>query len=180
MTDRQPIPFIGVRIHRNQTPTGRRTSTPARRAAQYYAYGRDLALEREGKQRGLWYGPDGQIQSHQEVLSWARQEALSRRYTFEALLSVQQGALTAADFCQAMQQGEAIPDWRLLMHRDTGYRHAHVLFFRDKRLDKGRFLAWQQQVREALLQLEKQQLAEQQLQHEAGAGKARGLAVEMA
>ena len=78
---------------------------------------------------------------------------------------------------RAMQQGEAIADWRLLVHRDTAYRHAHVLFFRDRRLEKGEFLAWQHQVREALLQLEKQHTAEQQLQYEADTGKARGLEV---
>jgi hypothetical protein len=180
MTSRQPIPFIGVRVHRNRTPSGRRTVTPARRAAHYYAYGRELAFERDGKQRGSWYGPDGKVRGHQEVLDWARQEALDHRYTFEAVLSVQQGSPAAADFCQAMRRGEVIRDWRLLVHRDTEYRHAHVLFFRDERLEKEQFLAWQQQVREALLQLDRQQGAEQGLQGEAGAGKERGLAVELA
>lgn len=178
MSKGQPIPFIGVRVHRNRTPAGRRISTPARRAAHYYAYGRDAALEREGRQRGQWYGPDGRRHSHEEVLAWARREALGHRYTFEALLSVQQGRLTAEAFTRAMQQGETVSDWRLLMHRDTAYRHAHVLFFRDRRLEKGEFQAWQEQVREALLQLEKQHTAEQQLAYEAAAGKARGLEVE--
>jgi hypothetical protein len=73
-----------------------------------------------------------------------------------------------------MQQGEAISDWRLLVHRDTAYRHAHVLFFRDRRLEKGEFLAWQEQVREALLQLEKEHTVEQQLQYEVAAGKRAG------
>jgi len=63
-------------------------------------------------------------------------------------------------------------------HRDTGYRHAHVLFFGDRRLDKAQFLEWQQQVREALLRLEKQHAAQQQLQQEAGAGKAQGMEVK--
>jgi hypothetical protein len=178
MSERQPIPFIGVRIHRNRTPGGRRTSTPARRAAHYYAYGRDAAVESKSRQRGTWYGPDGQRHSHEQVLAWARREALGHRYTFEALLSVQQGRLTAEAFTSAMHKGEAISDWRLLVHRDTGYRHAHVLFFRDRRLEKGEFLAWQQQVREALLQLEKQHTTEQQLHYEAASGKVRGLEVE--
>jgi hypothetical protein len=178
MTNGHPIPFIGVRIHHNRTPFGRRSSTPARRAAHYYAYGRGAALESGSRQRGIWYGPDGQSHSHEQVLAWARREALGHRYTFEALLSVQQGRLTAEAFTSAMQQGEAITDWRLLVHRDTDYRHAHVLFFRDHRLEKGEFLAWQEQVREALLQLEKEHTVEQQLQYEAAAGKARGLEVE--
>lgn len=177
MRSSRPIPFIGVRVHRNRTPSGRRSSTPARRAARYVAYGRDLAAEATSKQRGLWHGPDGKARSHEEVLAWVRQEALGHRYTFEALLSVQRGALSAADFCEAMQQGEAVHDWRLMVHRDTGYRHAHVLFFGDRRLDKAQFLEWQQQVREALLRLEKQHAAQQQLQQEAGAGKAQGMEV---
>ena len=179
MSERHPIPFIGVRMHKNRTPSGRRTSTPARRAARYYAYGHGAALEKEGKQRGLWYAPDGDTRSHDEVLAWARQEALSHRFTFEALLSVQQGALRPADFCAAMKQGAAIRDYRLMVHADTDYRHAHVLFFRDKRLNKTQFLAWQKQVREVLIQLEKQQMTEQQLQYEAVARKARGLEVEI-
>ena len=179
MTNKQSLPFIGVRIHRNRTASGRRSSTPARRAARYMAYGRDLAAETKGKQRGLWYGPEGKVHDHQEILAWARQEAFGHRYTFEAVLSMQQAKLAAADFCRAMEQGESIQDWRLMLHRDTAHRHAHVLFFRDKRLEKAQFLAWQQKVREALLQSEKQQAAEQHIQHEMGAAKARGLEVEL-
>lgn len=153
-----PQPFIGVRMHENRTPTGRRTSTPAKHAALYFAFGRDKKAELEGKQRGEWLGPDGRIQSHDKVMAWARQEALSHRYTFEAILSVPQGELPPDAFCRAMQQGSAISDWRLMAHRDTKHRHAHVLFFRDKRLDKETFLSWQTAVRAELARLEQQQI----------------------
>lgn len=43
--------------------TGRRTSTPAKRAALYYAFGRDQSRDSEAqqaeRQRGEWLGPDG-------------------------------------------------------------------------------------------------------------------------
>jgi hypothetical protein len=39
LPNQKPIPFINVRTQENRTPTGRRTSTPAKRAAIYYAYG---------------------------------------------------------------------------------------------------------------------------------------------
>jgi hypothetical protein len=164
MADEHPIPFIGVRQHENRTPTGRRTSTPAKRAALYFAYGRDHSVhdrqaQQEEKQRGQWLGPDGRAHTHEAVIAWAREAALNHRYTFEALLSVQQGELTPEQFCQAMGQSREIGDWRLVSHQDTDYRHAHVLFFRDKRLDKTTFLAWQTAVRQELARLEQQQLA---------------------
>lgn len=159
MPDRLPIPFVGVRRHENRTPTGRRTSAPARRAALYFAYGRDKEAQVEGRQRGEWLGPDGRSHSHETVLAWTKQEALRHRYTFEAILSTPYGELTAAAFCRAMQQGREIGDWRLMMHCDTAYRHAHVLFFRDQRLDKETLLAWQAEVRAELVRLAQQPAA---------------------
>lgn len=158
MTDDSPIPFIGVRLRENRTLAGRRTSAPARRAALYFAYGRDRQARQEEKQRGEWLGPDGRSHTHEAVMAWAKEAALNHRYTFEALLSVQQGELTPEQFCQAMSQSGEIRDWRLVSHQDTAYRHAHVLFFRDKRLDKTTFLAWQTAVRQELTRLEQQQL----------------------
>ena len=141
MADEHPIPFIGLRLHENRTPTGRRTSTPAKRATLYFAYGRERQNQLEEKQRGQWLGPDGRSHSHAAVTAWAKEAALNHRYTFEALLSVQQGELTPAQFCQAMGQGGEIGEGRLVSHQDTDYRHAHVLFFRDRRLDKQQLAA---------------------------------------
>lgn len=165
----RPIPFIGVRVHGNRTAVGRRSSTAARRAARYFAYGRERrlgqAMDREA-QRGEWYGPDGKKRSHEEVMGWIRKEALQHKYTFETILSVQEGALTAADFTGAMRQGGEVESWRLMVHEDTDYRHAHVLFFGDKRLAKEAFLNWQQRVREELSRLEERQLDGQAWQQE--------------
>ncbi|GJM42743.1 MAG: hypothetical protein DHS20C20_30250 [Ardenticatenaceae bacterium] len=150
------LPFIGVRIHKNRTPTGRRTSTPAKRAATYFAYGRDKQAALDGNQRGDWLGPDGRLQSHDKVMDWAKQEALNHRYTFEAILSVPLGQLTPEQFRLAMQAGRAIADWRLMAHQDTQHSHAHILFFQNKRLDKETFLSWQTDVRAELVRQEQQ------------------------
>ena len=90
-------------------------------------------------------------------MAWVKQEALQHRYTCHAIFSLRDGALTPQQFCQAMQQGGDIQDWRLMAHSDTAHSHAHILFFRDKRLHKQRYLAWQTAVREALSKMEKQQ-----------------------
>lgn len=158
-TEPAPIPFIGVRTHRNRTPAGRRTATPARRAARYLAFGSERQAGQTAEPRGQWLGPDGRVRSHEAVLAWAREGALRHRYTFQAVLSVQQGALEPEEFAQAMEKGGLISDWRLMVHRDTDYRHAHVLFFRDHRFQKETFLGWQEQVREELARLEEQQLS---------------------
>jgi len=160
MNRKPTVPFIGVRLHENRTPTGRRTSTPAKRAALYAAYGSGRTPEGKearltGSQRGEWLSPDGREQTHDEVMAWLREESLRNRYTFEALLSVRDGDLTSEAFCKAMGQGEAIPDWRLMMHNDTNNRHAHVLFFGAKRMEKKAFLAWQGEVRAELVAQEK-------------------------
>ena len=157
------LPFIGVRMHKNRTQTGRRTGTPAKHAATYFAFGKEQNNRQQThqteKQRGEWLGPDGRLYTHQAVLDWAKEMAMSHHYTFEALLSVQHGDLTPAQFCQAMGQSEVFTDWRLICHQDTDHRHAHILFFHDRRLDKPTFLAWQTAVRQELSLLEQKQLS---------------------
>ena len=160
MSRKTTIPFIGVRLHENRTPTGRRTSTPAKRTALYFAYGSERTPQGKearltGSQRGEWLSPDGRVQPHDEVMAWLRAESFRNRYTFEALLSVRDGDLTSEAFCKAMGQGEIVSDWRLMLHSDTNNRHAHVLFFRDERMDKKAFLAWQAGVRTELVAQEK-------------------------
>ena len=160
MNRKSTVPFIGVRLHENRTPTGRRTSTPAKRVALYFAYGSGRSPQGKearltGVQRGEWLSPDGREQTHDEVMTWLREESLRNQYTFEALLSVRNGDLTSEAFCKAMGQREIVNDWRLVMHNDTNNRHAHVLFFGDKRMEKKAFLAWQAEVRAELVAQEK-------------------------
>lgn len=158
----QPIhPFINVRTQENRTPTGRRTSRPARRAALYYAYGseRDQGAQEAplaGRLRGQWLGPDGRVQPHEAVMTWVQAQAMTHRYTFQAVLSVPSGVLTGAEFSQALRQGGQAEEWRLMAHEDTRHRHAHVLWFGDKRMNKQAFLSWQTAVRAELVRLEQQ------------------------
>lgn len=154
--NKQPIPFINVRTQENRTPTSRRTSTPAKRAALYYAFGRDKEAQLEGRQRGEWLGLDGRINTQEEVMTWVKANAMAHRYTFQGVLSVPEGELTAAEFSQAMQKGGQTEDWRLIAHEDTKHRHAHVLWFGDKHMNKQAFLSWQTDVRAELVRLEQQ------------------------
>ncbi|MCZ7673830.1 MAG: hypothetical protein M5U34_45275 [Chloroflexi bacterium] len=125
--NKQPIPFINVRTQENRTPTGRRTSTPAKRAALYYAYGNqrnvgDKEAQLEGRQRGEWLGPDGRIHTQEEVMAWVKAKAMEHRYTFQGILSVPEGELTAAEFGQAMQRAtrQKIGGSSPMMTRRTG------------------------------------------------------------
>jgi hypothetical protein len=150
----KPLPFVRMTYTPNRTPTGRRTATPAKRAAHYFAFANDREAAQGAEQRGRWYGPDGQTHDHEAVLAWVAARARDHAYTFQALLSVPEGRLRAEDFSRAMQEGKTIDDWRLLTHDDTAYSHAHVLFFRNSRLDKEVFADWHDRVRRELAALE--------------------------
>lgn len=153
---KQPPPFVRIQLHKNRTPTGRRTATPARHATRYIAYGQDREAREAGRQRGIWLGPEGRAHSHEAVLAWAREGAMGHRYTGHIILSTKGGRLTPAHFCRAMAASEEIESWRLMAHDDTAYRHAHVLFFRDKRIPKARYLAWHKEVQMTLARLEQE------------------------
>jgi hypothetical protein len=137
--------------HINRSPSGRHSARPARRWATYFAFGRDREAIAEGRQRGEWHGPLGQQHTHEAVLAWAESNARTFRYTWQALLSVPEGRLDAPAFTQALQAAGEISDWRLVVHDDTGYSHAHVLFFRDKRMEKEQFTRWHDRVRAELV-----------------------------
>jgi hypothetical protein len=151
---KSPLPFVRLNYTPNRTPTGKRTATPARRAARYFAFGNDLEARHGAEQRGRWVGPNGKTHDHEAVLAWIAAQAREHAYTFQALLSVPEGRLRAEDFSRAMQEGKTIDDWRLLSHDDTAYSHAHVLFFRNSRLDKESFADWRERVRRELAALE--------------------------
>ena len=163
---RSTLPFIHVRTQGNRTPTGPRSSTAARRAVHYYAYGREVSQQQaqtHGRLRGQWLGSDGRVQTHAEVLAWVQQEALRHRYTFQGLLSVPEAELAATAFGRALQAAGQPAEWCLMAHHDTRHAHAHVLWFGDRRPDKAAFLAWQRAVRAELQRL----LAEQAQGHAA-------------
>jgi hypothetical protein len=151
---KRPLPFVRLAYELNRTPTGKRTATPVKKAARYFAYANDREAERRGEQRSHWYGPDGSKHEHEAVLAWATAGAKAHRYTFQALLSLPEGRLSAEDFTRAMREGKYIDDFRLMSHDDTKYSHAHVLFFGDSRLEKVQFSDWYERIRQSLAALE--------------------------
>jgi len=159
MAKASPHPVVRMQHTRNRTPTGKRTATPARKAAIYFAFGRD-ANRADGKQRGEWLGPGGERHKHEDVLAWAQQQARQHEHTFQALLSVPQARLTGEDYAHALAAAKQIEEWRMVVHNDTNYSHAHVLFFRDRRLPRSQFDRWQAQVQQNLVALEAKRLAE--------------------
>lgn len=150
MSESSALPFVGVHYAKNRTPTGRRTGTLARRAANYIAYGRLPNQIHSEQQRGRWIDENGRLQPHKSVLAWSRQEAMTHDYTFTAVLSTPKEDLNAEAFGTAMIEGGKFGGWRLMVHQDTAHRHAHVLFFRDRLFKKSEFLRWQQGVQTEL------------------------------
>ena len=151
-------PVVRLQHKHNRTPTGKRTATPARKAVAYFAFGRDV--NQVGKQRGQWIGSGGNQHEHKDVLHWAHQQARQHEHTFQALLSVPQARLSGAEYAKALDKAGQIETWRMVVHNDTAYSHAHVLFFRDQRMSRTQFEQWQAQVQQELALLEEKRLAE--------------------
>lgn len=171
MTSKQrALPMIRVTATENRTPTGRRSAVSARKATAYFAFGNERKDRQSEEQRGEWYGPDGATHEHETVVTWAAEQAKAHRYTFQALLSVPEGRLRPLDYCRALAAGgsEQIDEWRMVAHDDTDYSHAHVLFFRDQRIQKDQYLEWRARVQEELAALEQKQLDGQLLDHGVG------------
>lgn len=166
MSNPFPKPVVRIMAVRNRTKTGKRSSRAARRAAHYFAFGQNIRqqiLANQPQQRGQWLGPNGKLYCHEEALIWAKQNAKANEYTFQALLSVPQGRLTSQDYGAALEEAGLLPDWRLVMHADTRYSHAHILFFQDKRIAKEQYLRWQEAVQQALSAREQQRLGERDI-----------------
>lgn len=165
MAKADPLPVVRLNHTRNRTPTGKRTVTPARKAAVYFAFGQQ-PKQAAGKQRGEWLGPGSERHKHEDVLAWAQSQARQHEHTFQALLSVPQARLSGGDYARALEAAGQIKTWRMVVHNDTRYSHAHVLFFRDQRLPRAQFAQWQAQVQQALVILEEKRLAEPEPQME--------------
>ncbi|MCP5085431.1 MAG: hypothetical protein GY952_01290 [Rhodobacteraceae bacterium] len=114
MAKTSPHPLVRMQHTRNRTPTGKRTATPARKTANYFAFGRD-ANQADGKQRGEWLGPGGEQHKHEDVLTWAQDQARQHEHTFQALLSVPQARLTGADYARALESTKQIEAWRIFL-----------------------------------------------------------------
>lgn len=157
-------PFLGVRLLLNRTPTGRRSAVAVRQAAHYVAYGQRGKVAETAQLRGEWVGEDGQRYSHEAVLAWGKAGAWEHRHTVHAVLSVPRVRLSADDYRLALAADEDVSrTYRLMVHEDTRYSHAHALFFWDKRMEKEQFLQWQAEVKAVLAERETAQIAAQEL-----------------
>jgi hypothetical protein len=155
--------FVGVQLQTNRTPTGRPSIVAVRQAAHYVAYGQRWP-HKGVELRGEWVGDDGQRYSHEAVLAWGQDEARAHRHTVHAVLSVPRVRLAADDYRLALAADETISaPYRLMVHEDTRYSHAHALFFWDKRMEKEQFLQWQAEVKAVLAERETAQIAAQEL-----------------
>lgn len=172
MSRARNLPVVRLEHRRNRTPTGKRTATPARKVATYFAFGRKAS-----QQRGDWLGPTAERHTHEAVLNWAENLARRHEHTFQALLSVPQARLTGQDYVHALETAGQTEGWRLMVHNDTAYSHAHVLFFRDRRLPREEFEQWQAQVQKALLALEDKRLAESELAIAGAAGQLEAVSI---
>ncbi len=160
--------YVGAQLHLNRTPTGRRSAVAVRQAAHYVAYGQRGKVAETAQLRGEWVGEDGQRYSHEAVLAWGKAGAWEHQYTVHAVLSVPRVRLSADDYRLALAADEEVSrTYRLMVHEDTRYSHAHALFFWDKRMEKEQFLQWQAEVRSVLAERETAQIAV----HELAAGQ---------
>lgn len=163
MTMNRTPPTVRMQHTRNRTLTGKRTVTPARKATVYFAFGHQTQAA-DGRQRGEWLGSDGKSHNHEAVLAWAQSQARKHEHTFQALLSVPQARLRSGEYAAALAAAGQIAEWRMVVHNDTDYSHAHVLFFRNQRLPRSQFEQWQRQVQQTLSTLEARRLAEPEQQ----------------
>jgi hypothetical protein len=175
--------FVGVQLQTNRTPTGRPSIVAVRQAAHYVAYGQ--RWPHKGEQlRGEWVGDDGRRYSHEAVLAWGQDEARAHRHTVHAVLSVPHVRLSADDYRLALAADEAVSvPYRLMVHEDTRYSHAHALFFWDERMEKKQFLQWQADVKAVLVERETAQTAAQELaagQEESGQARRQAWGLDIA
>ena len=99
-----PLPFVRLTYVANRTPTGRRTATPARRAARYFAFGHDREAAPDAEQRGRWVGPGGQTHDHEAVLAGLQRRREARLHLSGAALGARRPA-AGGGFSRAMQEG---------------------------------------------------------------------------
>ncbi len=163
---------VRLQTHANRTPTGRASATAARKLAQYLAFGRGRPAEQAAHpQRGTWLSQDGRPLTHEQVLQWVAEQGKTHPYTHQLILSVKEAQLQAAAYGQAMQAGRSdgnlFPEWRLILHQDSRYSHAHVLSFGDEdiRVTGATFRQWWLAVRQELEQQQQQYLAAQEREH---------------
>ena len=159
--------ILRLQSHENRTPTGRRSATATRKLVNYLAYGRGRpAVQEQREPRGQWLDQTGRVLPHEQVLAWVTNEGKAQPFTHQFILSVKYAELAEAAYGRVLSlDNPYFQEWRLLVHRDTRYPHAHVVTFAEQeiRIKSPQFQAWALAVRQEL-EREQQAVLEQQLE----------------
>ena len=158
--------ILRLQSHENRTPTGRQSATATRKLVNYLAYGRGRpAVQAQREPRGQWLDQAGRVLPHEQVLDWVNDEGKAQRFTHQFILSVKHAQLAEAAYGRVLSlDNPYFQEWRLLVHSDTRYPHAHVVTFAEQeiRIKSPQFQAWALAVRQEL-EREQQAVLEQQL-----------------
>jgi hypothetical protein len=129
-------------------------------------------VQAQREPRGQWLDQDGTALSHEQVLNWVAAEGKAQRFTHQFILSVKHAQLAEAAYSRVLAEGNPyFKEWRLLVHSDTRYPHAHAVTFgeREIRIKSAQFQSWALAVRQEL-EREQQAVLQQQLEAEAQLG----------
>lgn len=165
MTQRSTI-VRGDRIA-NRSQKGNPAFAKARGLIQYIAYGHYQFDKPQEQERGQWLDHNGQEQSHDAILRWAKEKVHQRgyEYTYQLLLSTRHSLVQEQDFNYVLYQGSGISqvnEWRMMLHEDTDNQHAHVVLFRQEALSQAQYKAWQQTMQQSLDQMQQMRQEQQQ------------------
>lgn len=159
--------IVRLQSHENRTPTGRQSATATRKLVNYLSYGRGRpAVQAQREPRGQWLDQAGRVLTHEQVLAWVVDEGKGQRFTHQFILSVKYAQLAESAYGQVLSlDNPYFQEWRLLVHHDTRYPHAHVVTFGESEIliKSPQFQAWALAVRQEL-EREQQAVLEQQLE----------------
>ena len=159
--------IIRLQSHANRTPTGRQSATATRKLVNYLSYGRGRpAVQAQREPRGQWWDQADRALTHEQVLAWVAVEGKAQRFTHQLILSVKHAQLAEAAYGRVFSlENPYFQEWRLLVHSDTRYPHAHVVTFGESeiRIKSPQFQAWALSVRQEL-EREQQVVLAQQLE----------------
>lgn len=157
--------IVRLQSHENRTPTGRQSATATRKLVNYLSYGRGRpAVQAQREPRGQWRDQGDRVLTHEQVLAWVADEGKAQRFTHQFILSVKHAQLAEAVYGRVLSlENPYFQEWRLLVHHDTRYPHAHVVTFGESeiRIKSPQFQAWALAVRQGLEREQQAALAQQ-------------------
>jgi hypothetical protein len=157
--------IVRLQSHENRTPTGRQSATATRKLVNYLSYGRGRpAIQAQREPRGQWLDQTGRVLTHEQVLAWVVDEGKGQQFTHQFILSVKYAQLAESAYGQVLSlDNPYFQEWRLLVHHDARYPHAHVVTFGESeiRIKSPQFQAWALSVRQELEREQQATLAQQ-------------------